>query len=131
MDKFRHIDLLIGESLECMVEAASELKIVESTDHDKKRMRIGRAICELWEVRDSIYKVRPDLKRDFVREREENKQRYDELDVIHQKALDSEHNGDKESAINHYEELLEKSEAGYFTLLAEAGLFQLLKDRKT
>ncbi|MDY6895840.1 MAG: hypothetical protein SVO01_10555 [Thermotogota bacterium] len=43
-------------------------------------MRIGRSICELWEVRDSIYKVRPDLKRYFVKEREENKRRYDELD---------------------------------------------------
>lgn len=75
MDKLKHIDLLIGESLECMVEAASELKMVETIDTDKKRMRVGRAICELWEVRDSIYKVRPDLKRDFVREREVNKQR--------------------------------------------------------
>lgn len=37
MDKLKHIDLLIGESLECMVEAAAELKSFEESDSDKKK----------------------------------------------------------------------------------------------
>ena len=127
MDSLKHVDLLLGESLEYMVEAASELKRFEATDNDKKTMRIGRAICELWEVRDAIYRDRPDLKRDFVKERENDKQRYEELEAIHQKAWSAENSGNIQLAIEAYRELLAKSKAGYFTLLSQAGLFRLSK----
>lgn len=125
MDKLEHIDLLLGESLECMVEAASELKSIEESDHNNKVRRIGRAIIELWEVRDAIYKTRPDLKRDFVKERQEDKQRFEELNDLFHKAISCEQNNDKESAVELFIELLEKSKAGYFTLLAESGLYRL------
>ena len=125
MDKLEHIDLLLGESLECMVEAASELRSIEETDHDKKRRRIGRAIVELWEVRDAIYKNRPDLKRDFVKEQQEDKQRFDELNNLFHKALSFEQDKNNEPAVQLFKELLERSKAGYFTLLAEAGLYRL------
>ena len=131
MDSLKHIDLLIGESLECMVEAVAELKPYEHDDNDKKRIGIGRAICELWEVRDSIYRNRPDLKRDFVKEQEEDKQRYNELDAIYTKAWSSKNAGDTKNAIATYKELLAKSKSGYFTLLAQAGLFRLLKSFET
>ena len=125
VDKLEHIDLLLGESLECMVEAASELKSFDEGDPDKKIRRIGRAIVELWEVRDAIYRTRPDLKRDFVKEQQEDKQRFDELNDLFHRAISSEQNKDKESAVVLFKELLEKSKAGYFTLLAEAGLYRL------
>ena len=127
MDKLERIDLLLGEALECMVEAAGELKTVENINQKKKTLRIGRAICELWEVRDEIYKIKPEIKRDFVKEQEEDKQRYDELDKIFHEAWSAENKADKKSAITYYKELLQKSKSGYFTLLAQAGLYRLSK----
>lgn len=131
MDKYEHVDLLLGQALECMVEAAGELKSIKKTNHFNETKDIGTAIGYLWKVRDEIYRIKPEIKRDFVEENQENKQRYEALDTIFNKARMYEHQGDKKAATMHFKELLEKSECGYFTLLAQAGLYRLLNEKET
>jgi hypothetical protein len=78
----------------------------------------------LWEVGDAIYEIRPDIKRDFVTEYSNDKQRYEDLSGLHRRAAKSEEAGDYDSAINLYNELLLKSKYGFFKLLAESGLYR-------
>ena len=126
MDNFEHIDLLIGEALECMVEAAGELREMSIEDNKNRTLRIGRAISELWEVRSEIYQIKPEIKRDFFKEYEKDKQRYDYLDDIRKKAFSAENDDDKDEALLQFRKLLGESKSGYFTLLAQAGLYRLM-----
>jgi hypothetical protein len=65
MASYEHFDLLLGEALECLNEAAGEIKVLSPSFEKNALKRIGRSICELWEARDDFYKIWPDLRRDF------------------------------------------------------------------
>lgn len=82
------------------------------------------ATLELWQIRDYIYSVRPDIKRDFVAERERDPQRFDELSGLRHRAVIAEEEGDIASARTRYIELLHRSQYGWLKLLAEAGLYR-------
>ncbi len=124
MKSYEHLDLLLGQALECMDEAAGEIKALSVINQKEWLKHIGRSIVELWEVRDSIYEIKPDIKRDFVTEYSNDKQRYEDLNLIQREAAKAEDSGDYTSAINLYKELLEKSKFGFFKLIAEAGLYR-------
>ena len=130
MASYEHLDLLLGQALECMDEAAGEVKTLSIYNQKDLLKHIGRSIAELWEVRDAIYEIKPDIKRDFVTEYSNDKQRYKGLSDLHRKAIKSEDAGDYESAINLYNELLLKSKYGFFKLLAESGLYRSMFENK-
>ncbi len=130
MSSLEHFDLLIGESLERLVEAVSEIKTTQNSmqiDSKQISMKIGKTVSELWAIRDTIYRVKPELKRDFVKEHEQNPLRYEELDQLYQKAYKYEKEADLDSAHQAYKELHKASRFGYFRLIAEAGLFRSLR----
>lgn len=124
MASYEHLDLLLGQALECMDEAAGEIKALSIINQKEMLRHIGRSIVELWEARDAVYELRPDIKRDFVTESSNDEQRYEDLNLIHRKAAQAEEDEDFETAINIYSELLSKSKYGFFQLLAEAGLYR-------
>ena len=124
MKSYEHLDLLLGQALECMDEAAGEVKALSVINQKEWLKHIGRSIVELWELRDAIYEKKPELKRDFVTEFSNDKQRYEDLHIIYRKAAEAEDSGDFDTAINHYKELLETSKFGFFKLIAEAGLYR-------
>ena len=131
MATFEHLDLLLGQALECIEEAASEIRELSLVKQKEMLKHIGRSIVELWEVRDLIYEIRPDIKRDFAKEYSKDQQRFEDLNLIQRKAAEAEKGGDYELAINIYNDLLSKSKYGFFKLLAEAGLYRsmALKNR--
>ena len=124
MKSYEHLDLLLGQALECMDEAAGEIKALSVINQKDWLKHIGHSIVELWELRDAIYEIKPDLKRDFVIEYSNDKQRYEDLNLIQQSAAKAEDSDDYASAINHYKDLLEKSKVSFFKLIAEAGLYR-------
>ena len=126
MATFEHLDLLLGQALECTEEAASEIRELSLLKQKEMLKHIGRSIVELWEVRDSIYDLRPDLKRDFAKEFSSDQQRFEDLNVIQRKAAEAERSGDYDLSISTYNDLLSKSKYGFFQLLAEAGLYRSL-----
>jgi hypothetical protein len=130
MRSYEHLDLLLGQALECIDDAASEIKELSIFNQKDLLKHIGRSILELWEIRDAIYEIKPDIKRDFVTEYSKDKQRYEDLSDLHRKAIKSEEAGDYESAISLYNELLSKSKYGFFKLLAESGLFRSMSTNK-
>ena len=113
-----------------MDEATGEIKTLSIFNQKDLLKHIGHSIVELWEVRDAIYEIKPDIKRDFVTEYSNDKQRYEDLSDLHKKAVKSEEAGDYESAINLYNELLLKSKYGFFKLLAESGLYRSMSTNK-
>ena len=125
MASYEHFDLLLGEALECLNEAAGEIKALSPSFGKNALKRIGRSICELWEARDDLYKIWPDLRRDFVKEYSEDQLRYENLSKILNAATNAEMEGDTYSATKHFKELLQVSCFGFFKLLAEAGLYRL------
>ena len=133
MATFEHLDLLLGQSLECLEEAASEIRALSLVNQKEMLKHIGRSIVELWEVRDVVYEMRPDIKRDFAKEYSNDQQRFEGLNVIQRKAAEAERAGDYDLAIDIYKDLLSKSKYGFFQLHAEAGLYRCmdLKNRST
>ena len=131
MATFEHLDLLLGQALECIEEAASEIRELSLVKQKEMLKHIGRSIVELWEVRDHIYDIRPDIERDFSKEYSKDQQRFEDLNLIQRKAAEAEKGGDYELAINIYNDLLLKSKYGFFKLLSEAGLYRsmALKNR--
>lgn len=128
MASLEHLDLLIGESLEYLVKASAEIKNIEPADLNEQRqflMKIGKAISEIWSFREELYKVKPNLKRDFVKEQEQDEKRFENLNELHQKAYKMEAEGNNSSAKKLYEELYSASGFGYFRLIAEAGLYRV------
>jgi hypothetical protein len=124
MAKFEHLDLLLGQALECIEEAASEIRELSLVKQEEMLKHIGRSIVELWEVRDVVYEIKPDIKRDFAKAFFKDQQRFEDLNAIQRKAAEAERAGDYDLSINIYNDLLLKSKYGYFQLLAEAGLYR-------
>lgn len=126
MASLKHLDLLIGDALERLVDASDKVRNIRQIDNKQYRMKLGRIIAEIWILREELYGIDPDIKRDFVREHENDKERYEGLDKLHSKATEMEKSGDDPYAVKLYQELYEKSQFGYFRLLAEAGLYRVL-----
>jgi hypothetical protein len=124
MASFEQLDLLLGEALENMMGAAAEIRALNMEHTEENIKHIGMATLELWQIRDHIYSVRPDIKRDFVAERERDSQRFEELNDLHHRAGIAEEETDIALARTLYIELLHRSQYGWFRLLAEAGLYR-------
>ena len=129
MASFEHLDLLLGQALECMDDAAGEIKELSLLQQKELLKQLGHGIVEIWEVREAIYKIKPEIKRDFVTEYSNDRQRYEDLQQIHIKAIQAEKTEKYEEAINIYNELLTKSEYGFFQLIAEAGLYRSMSKK--
>ena len=130
MASLAHLDLVLGQSLEELVEAASEIKALNELDGKDLIRRIGNAITEIWAIREEIYRINPTLKRDFVTESEQNEERFESLDDLFHQAVKLEDNNEKDSAKELYKELLQRSRFGYFRLLAEAGLYRVMMEKE-
>ena len=129
MASFEQLDLLLGEALENMMGAVAEIRAL-NTDQTKEDIKhIGMATMELWSIRDRIYSIRPDLKRDFLVEIERDPQRYEELNELNERARIAEESGNIGLARALYSELLHRSQYGWFTLLSEAGLYRTSEER--
>lgn len=128
MASLTHLDVLLGASLEQLMEAASEIRGLDELDQKASIKRIGMAVLEIWAIREEIYRINPTLKRDFVREYDQDKERYESLDELFQRAAEFEDNMEMDSARRLYQELLKKSRFGYFRLLAEAGLYRVMAE---
>ena len=112
-----------------MEEAASEIRALSLVKQKEMLKHIGRSIVELWEVRDAIYEIKPDIKRDFAKEYSNDQQRFEDLNVIQRKAAEAERGGDYDEAMNIYKDLWSKSKYGFFQLLAEAGLYRSMEQK--
>ena len=129
MASFEQLDLLLGEALENMMGAVQEIRALNTEKTEEYIRHIGMATGELWAIREDIYSVRPDIKRDFHVEIEHDPQRYEELSELCERAGVAEEKGDLALARSLYTELLGKSHYGWFKLRAEAGLYRTSEEK--
>ena len=111
MRKLKKLDIVLGEALEQVNDAARLLRECKELETDENFQRIGHSINNLWEIREIIYKLKPSLKQDFVSELEGNKRRYGELSSLSGEAHDLEEKGSFDQAIKVYEQLLKKDDS--------------------
>ena len=130
MASYEQFDLLLGEVLECITEAECEIKELSIPFKENALRQIEKSICELWEARDALYQMKPNLRRDFIEDCSDDKQGYEDLSRILYEAAKAEKVGDSLSAAKHFQELLQVSQYGFFRLLAEAGLCRLSSTKK-
>jgi hypothetical protein len=131
MASFEQLDLLLGEALENMMGAAQEIRALDTQKTKEYLRHIGTATMELWAIREDVYSVRPDIKRDFVTESRSDPPRFEKLSELHQRAGVAEKEGDVVAARALYTELRNSSPYGWFKLLAEAGLYRTSEAERT
>jgi hypothetical protein len=120
-----HFDALLGEALECLVEAVQSVRSMPLAPVDENVDKLAIAIEQIWEVRTRLYALKPELKRDLVVESETDPARYQALSEIHQRAARAEGEGNRAEAVALYRKLLDESKFGFFKLCAEAALYRL------
>ena len=127
-DKAKIIELLMVEALDRIVMIAPLVKEVEVLDGNKNVQHVGRAICELHEVRNEIYSIYPQLKPAIAKEVEElGYELFGERQKEIEAAYLAEEAGDIEKAKKLFQSILEKYQSGTFRMHAEAGLYRCSK----
>jgi hypothetical protein len=124
MSNPKYLDALIGQALECIDEAAREIRELPLEPTNVHVRKIGNAVLELWELRDALYKVHPEIKRDLVVESEMDEARFEALSSLHAEALAAESAGRVREAAATFERLQTDASFGFFKLCAEAGLYR-------
>jgi hypothetical protein len=117
---------LLAEAAQCLNDAAGELRELPQVNLDRNLRRIGAAMNEVWDIRDELHKLRPDLKPIFVVESETDHERYAQLSERTEEAHRLEEAGDLAQAAEAFRALRKAAAGrGYFSIEAEAGLFRL------
>lgn len=130
MSELKILDLKLGDSLECLVQAVNEAKNLDQKNGKKIQIQLARTIAQLWEIRNNIYGIDPSAKPDLVRESDQNGTRCKELTLMQNSAYKREQEGNIETASKLYGELLDNSQYGYFQRIAEAGLYRTQQEIK-
>jgi hypothetical protein len=125
MASHAHLDMLLGQTLECLNEAAGQVRELELEPVKDNLMYIGRAIEEVWGLRERLYAMHPEVKRDFVQESEADPTRFEALTQVLTRASEDEAAGRLDAAADGYRRLLGEAQFGFFRRCAEAGLFRV------
>lgn len=124
-EKAKIIEHLMVEALDRIMLIAPLIKGVPELDRKKNVQRVGRAICELHDIRDEIYSLYPEIKPDIAKEVEaDGWKEYGEKQKEIEEAYLSEENGDIEKANQIFLSILSKYDSGSFKMQAEAGLYR-------
>jgi len=127
-EKAKIIEHLMIEALDKIMLIAPLIKEIPELDRMKNVQRVGRAICELHDIRDEIYSLYPEIKPDIAKEVEaDGWQEYGEKQKEIEEAYLSEETGDIEKANQIFQSILSKYDSGSFKMQAEAGLYRCRK----
>lgn len=125
MNKLSELDHVLGESLEHANYAAKLVREINALDTKINLADLGQAIGFLWEIRERIYAIAPELKPNFVQEFHLNEPNFNELCEIHDKAFTLESEKNFSEAEDLYRQLLLRAKLGHFRRLAESGLYRV------
>jgi hypothetical protein len=131
MATIESLEALLAEAAQCLDDAAGELRELPQLDAKQNLRRIGTAMNAVWEFRDEVYKLRPDLKPMFVTEYETDHERYDQLYDRSNEAHRLEAAGEFDLASEAFSALRAAAKRGYFCMQAEAGLFRIAERQGT
>ena len=124
------IEMLLAEAIEKISQVPPIVKTLKELDSKTNGMHIGRAICELGEVRKDLYKSWPNLTSDFEKDINIDFEKYKNLSSEYIKAYECEQAGMLEEAEKLFKSLRENQESMHFKTLAEAALFRINETQK-
>ena len=128
MKDYQNFDFKLGEVAQFLSNCAGEFRdfTAKFDEQWQKEYRhiIGKTVYEITEFRTKLYEKYPNLTHDFVKENKENRERADMLGKINTEAQILFHAKDFAKAKEKFEELLQKSEFGYYKLEAEIMLYE-------
>ncbi len=124
MSPLEAIEQRLAVALTALDSAAGLVREAQELDDSANLRYLGTAINAAWELRETIQKIRPDLKHQMVVERDDDPDRFERLGQIAHSAYEAETSGDLALAAQGLRELLQQSTRGHYALIAEAGLFR-------
>ena len=124
MDHLEKLEWLLGFALQCLDDAAGEVRDASELDTQACLKHIGAAIVSAWDLRDKVHSIRPSLRPDFVAHHAACREEYERYDQIVGDALISERNGDSDNAAALWAELLSDSVPSHFRVQAQAGMYR-------
>lgn len=124
MASVEELDFFLGEALGNLMFAVGQVRALDLPASKDHLFCIGRAVNQLWMVREALHAARPDMEPAYAREMREDRARYDELMQLCEKAGTAEENQDAESAHALYRELSTCAGRGWFVMIGEAGMYR-------
>lgn len=125
MDHLEKLERLLGFSLQCLDDAAGEVRASPELDTDTCLKHVGSAIVAAWELRDKVHAARPSLRPDFVSHYAASRDEYERFDQLAENALSAERNGENDQATKLWSELSAESVPSHFRIQAQAGMWRL------
>ncbi|AWB66207.1 hypothetical protein C2869_07055 [Saccharobesus litoralis] len=119
------LDYELGQALEKLGTSAKLVRYIESQGFDFSLRKIGDCSISLWDIREQIYSLAPELKPSFIQEFEADRSRFDTLSKLSRQAKKLENDQKFQEASQVYKKLLAQSEHGHFRRVAEAGLYRV------
>ena len=124
-DKEKIVEYLMVEALDRLTKIAPLIKDIDGLERKTNVQRIGKAICELHDIRDDIYKLRPELQP--LVSKEVNELGYEEFGnkcQVIEKAYEAESAGRIDEAIKLYTQIANEHDLGSIKMQAQAGLYR-------
>ncbi len=119
------LDHVLGESLDKLSDAARLVRVAEQLDTTGNLKKLGSAIHDIWQLREAIYVLEPDVKPDLVSEYEADAERFNNLNALYDEAVQYEQQGNVIKAAAAFKLLLQSTDSGFFVRHAQAGLYRL------
>ncbi|MBR1375037.1 MAG: hypothetical protein IJ566_03040 [Cardiobacteriaceae bacterium] len=122
--KLKNCDIYLGEILELLNEVLVEIKENKEEGIYKDLFSaLSREMLNFWDIREKIYQAEPDIKRDFLLEIEEDKERFESLNNQLQQALSLYQEDNFQAAKEAFNQVLNKAKSGYFVNICKAKIY--------
>ena len=119
------IHSLLANAARLLDEAATEIRDAHLLDKSTNIRRIGNALAEIFEIQHELYRHRPDLQPEFLRQPAERVDANRALTLAMSEAVEREQRGDIPGAIAAHREFLERESSEHHRDIAAAEIERL------
>jgi hypothetical protein len=124
VDHLEKLERLLGFALQCLDDAAGEVRSSPELDTHICLKHVGAAIVSAWEIREIVHSVRPSLRPDFVASYAANREEFERYDEVVVSALRAELSGNQAQAVKFWKQLLSEGVPSHFRTQAQAGMYR-------
>ena len=125
MSDLKLLDVALGDALDSLVQSTQLMKSDGRESVIVLRKDVAGVINKIWEVREQLYRVSPDLISETVLGSKQLEDSYVEQMELYEYACSLEEAGDFYNARVKFESLRGTSRSAYFVQAAQAGLYRV------
>ena len=116
----KQLDDLLASACGILSQASSLQKALKVPPEREVLKSLGDALMRIWDAREHIFLLRPDLKPEFMQASEDNPEAYRQFLPVSLAARRLEQEGNIAGAVATYEAYIQATPQHYFRQLAEA-----------